>query len=236
MFSPSGATAIVLAAGSGQRLGGWVPKQFLELAGKPLFCHCLDVFESSPAIGSVVLVAPSVPFDWQGRRYSKVRAVVVGGQTRSQSVELGLAALPEGTEVVLVHDAARPLVNVDLIESLIQALAPPFDGAVPGVPLEDAIKKVGADGEIQAGLSRDRVWRVQTPQAFFRQPLEISLRKARRLCPDPPDCSQMLTEAGYRVRMVAGDRLNLKVTRPADLRLAELFLQERARRAGGEGL
>lgn len=229
-------TAILLAGGKGERLGGDTPKQFLELAGKPLFWHSLDVFEGSPFVDAVVLVVPSGAFDWpplnqdevnQDERFPKVFAVITGGETRQGSVAQGMANLPEGTEIVLVHDAARPLLEGGLIESLLSQLNAACEGAIPAIPLEDAIKRVASDGFVEAEVDRREIWRVQTPQAFWREPLEESLRAAQGLAIDAPDCSHMLTRAGYRVKIVQGDPLNLKVTRPADFHLAEMILHGR---------
>lgn len=220
-------TAILVAGGKGERLGGSVPKQFRELGGKQLIRHSLDVFEASSFVGSIVLVVPRLLPEWENAS-PKVCATVAGGATRQSSVAHGMAELPEATKVVLVHDAARPLVTGALVESLLAGLSSDCSGTIPGIPLEDAIKKVTKDGFVESELDRRQVWRVQTPQAFFRAPLEDSLRQAQDAGRDSPDCSQMLAHAGYRVRIVQGDPMNLKVTRPADLRLAELILEGRA--------
>lgn len=228
-------TAILLAGGKGERLGGPVPKQFLELAGKQLFHHSLDVLEASDAVDSIVLVLPATSSEWQVRPVSKVRAAVIGGSTRQSSVAHGLAALPEAATVVLVHDAARPLLTGALVEALLAGLSPDCSGTIPGIPLEDAIKEASREGFVEAELDRGHVWRVQTPQAFFREPLEDSLRQAQDAGRDSADCSHMLTQAGYRIRIVQGDPTNLKVTRPADLRLAALILQARAQESEEDG-
>lgn len=228
-------TAILLAAGKGERLGGSVPKQFYELAGKQLFRHSLDVLEASDAVDSIVLVLPAPSSEWQGRPLSKVRAAVTGGSTRQSSVAHGVAALPEAARVVLVHDAARPLLTGALIEALLAGLSPECAGTIPGIPLEDAIKKASKEGFVEADLDRGQVWRVQTPQVFFRGPLEDSLRQAVQAGRDSADCSHMLTQAGYRIRIVQGDPTNLKVTRPADLRLAALIFEARAQETEEDG-
>lgn len=231
-MSLSRVAAVLLAGGKGERLGGNTPKQFLELAGRPLYHHSLEVFERCAAIASVVLVVPALPFDLNCGPFPKVCAVVKGGETRQGSVAQGLLGLPEDAEIVLVHDAARPLLSAGLVDSLLAGLNSDCSGTIPGVPLEDAIKKASEEGFVETELDRQQVWRVQTPQAFFRRPLEESLRQSMAAGREAPDCSQMLTQSGYRVRIVPGDPLNLKVTRPADLLLAELILKDRASTEG----
>ncbi len=221
-------SAILLAAGKGERLGGDTPKQFLQLLDRPMLCHSLDVFEASEAIDSVVLVLPQIPFEWPGARYPKVDAQAQGGATRQDSVASGVAGLAGRTELVLVHDAARPLLEAELIDRLLAGMSETCDGVIPGIPLEDSIKRVGKDRLVESEVDRSAVWRIQTPQLFRREPLEKALRWAVAHGEDSPDCSQMLTRAGYRVKVVDGDPLNLKVTRPLDLMLAEAYLRARS--------
>ena len=226
--SPAASTAaIVLAGGKGERLGGDTPKQFLQLVDRPMLCHSLDAFEACEAVDSVVLVVPGASFTLPPGMYSKLYVEVTGGATRQESVANGLATLPPTVGVVMVHDAARPLLDVDLIERLLAALDGSCDGVIPGIPLEDSIKRVSGDGRLQSEVDRTGVWRVQTPQVFGREQLEDALARAVSEDEDSPDCSQMLTRAGYRVKVVEGDPINLKVTRRLDLKLAEVYLRAR---------
>lgn len=209
-------------------MGSDIPKQFLDLGGKPMIFRCLDVFEACPMIQAVVVALPGGD---ESRRpdlsgYAKVTAAVAGGQTRQASLAKALRRLPEFAETVLVHDAARPLVDQPLILRLLAALDG-CDGAIPAIPLEDTVKRVGADGMVESEVDREGIWRVQTPQVFRRAALEESLAKAVESGLESTDCSQMLTRAGYRVRVVEGDPLNFKVTRAADLWLAEQILVAR---------
>lgn len=136
--------------------------------------------------------------------------------------------MPAETDVVLVHDAARPLLEETQIAHVLEALEDPYEGAVCAVPLEDSLKRA-SDREIVGSVSRGSLWRAQTPQAFRRFALERSLEDAERAELDATDCSELLTAAGYPVRLADGDPLNIKLTRPEDLPLAELIFHSRER-------
>jgi 2-C-methyl-D-erythritol 4-phosphate cytidylyltransferase len=159
--------------------------------------------------------------------FPKVVGQVSGGETRQDSLRRALAKLPESTDTVMVHDAARPLLGEALIEKLLGALDDTCDGVIPAIPMEDTIKRVSDDLLVEAEVDRQGIWRVQTPQVFRRGVLEDSLAKALASGLESTDCSQMLTGAGYRVRVVEGDPLNFKVTRAADLWLAEQIVAAR---------
>ncbi len=227
-------TAVVLAAGSGQRVGSDIPKQFLPLAGRPMITLSLAAFEACKQLQAVVVALPpgggaaEPPLE----EFAKVGARVAGGSSRQGSLAQALAHLPESTEAVLVHDAARPLLGQRIIEDLLAALDDTCDGVIPAIPIEDTIKKVSEDRLVEQELDRRGVWRVQTPQLFRRAALEDSLAKAIQSGMESTDCSQMLTGAGYRVRVVEGDPLNFKVTRAVDLWLAEQVLAARPEGGG----
>lgn len=225
---PTHVTAVVLAAGSGRRVGSDVPKQFLPLAGRPMVAYSLELFEATASVKSVVVAFPSDgPSGVEMSRFPKVVARVPGGATRQMSLSRALAVLPDSTDALLIHDAARPLLDSRLVDALLAALDDSCDGVVPAIPLEDTIKKVGPDRMVAEQLDRSQVWRVQTPQCFRREALEDSLAKATAAGLESTDCSQMLSAAGYRVRVVEGDPLNFKITRAVDLWLAEKVLAAR---------
>lgn len=222
-------TAIVLAAGRSERAGGLAPKQFLDLAGRPLVAHSLEVFESSLEISSIVLVLPS-----EHRAYleepldsPKLESIAIGGELRQDSLAQGMVCLPEATDVVLVHDAARPLVTQDLVERVLSGLKPPFDGSICVVDEEDALKEVSPEAEVMGFRSKHGFKRAQTPQAFSRGPMEDAIARVAASGETCEDCSEMLTRAGYRVRTVPGDHWNIKVTRTSDLGLCERILEAR---------
>lgn len=219
-------TAVVLAAGSGKRVGSDVPKQFLPLGNKPMFHRSLAVLEAVDEIGYVVVALP--PDDGSNLlEFPKVVAQVTGGETRQASLQSALARLPESTDTVMVHDAARPLLGEALIDKLLGALDDTCDGVIPAIAMEDTIKRVSDDLLVEEEVDRQGIWRVQTPQVFRRAVLEDSLAKSLAAGLESTDCSQMLTSAGYRVRVVEGDPLNFKVTRAADLWLAEQIIAAR---------
>lgn len=141
----------------------------------------------------------------------------------------GLASLPAQTDVVLVHDAARPFVTEEQISGVLGALEGRWDGAISAVPLEDSLKRATGD-EIVASVDRNSVWRAQTPQAFRRAVFEKALHDAEEAEIDVTDCSELLTRVGLPVKVVEGDPFNIKLTRPADLELAELILRTRSAR------
>jgi 2-C-methyl-D-erythritol 4-phosphate cytidylyltransferase len=218
--------AIILAAGRGDRVGGQTPKQFLDLGGHLLMQHSLLAFESCDRVDSIVLVLPRdrPRRADQAADLPKVIAVTNGGETRQASVGQGLICIPGDASVVVVHDAARPLVREPLIRKVADALTQDWDGVAAAVEVEDALKEVSSEGELLGARPRAGLWRAQTPQVFRREALEESLARADAEGASYEDCSEMVRRAGYRVRVVEGDPSNLKVTRRADLALCESIL------------
>jgi 2-C-methyl-D-erythritol 4-phosphate cytidylyltransferase len=217
--------AILVAAGRGERLGLEQPKAFAKLGEDPLLAEPLRRLDESDWIDGIVIVAPP---GWEEPAIllaeelacSKVHSCVTGGETRTDSVRAGLAAVPEDALVVLVHDAARPLVSEAVIERVLAPLAEGWDGAVPGLPLADTLKRVGADGGVEKTVSRDGLWAVQTPQAF---PADV-LRRAVANGGEATDCASLVEAAGGRIKVVEGDPRLLKVTTADDLAKIESWL------------
>jgi len=210
--------AILVAAGRGERLGSDQPKAFVKLGELPLLAEPLRRLDDSEWVDAVVVVAPP---GWEEPAIllaeelgcSKVRACVAGGDTRADSVRAGLAEVPDDAAVVLVHDAARPLLTDDVIGRVLAPLADGWEGVVPGLPVSDTVKRVGADGGVEETVARDGLWTVQTPQAF---PVDV-LRRAISGGADATDCAGLIEAAGGRVKVVPGDPLLLKVTTAEDL-------------------
>jgi 2-C-methyl-D-erythritol 4-phosphate cytidylyltransferase len=210
--------AILVAAGRGERLGLDHPKAFAKLGEDPLLAEPLRRLDDSEWVDAIVLVAPP---GWEEPSIllaeelgcGKVSACVTGGETRADSVRAGLAEVPEDAVVVLVHDAARPLLPEAVIERVLAPLSDGWDGAVPGVPVSDTLKRVGADGAELETVERDSLYAVQTPQAF---PAEV-LRRALASGVEATDCAGLVEASGGRVKVVPGDPQLLKVTTADDL-------------------
>ena len=210
--------AILVAAGRGERLGLDHPKAFAKLGKDPLLAEPLRRLDDSEWVDAIVLVAPP---GWEEPSIllaeelgcGKVSACVPGGETRAESVRAGLAEVPGDAVVVLVHDAARPLLPEAVIERVLAPLADGWDGAVPGVPVSDTLKRVGSDGAVLETVERGSLYAVQTPQAF---PADV-LRRAVASGADATDCAGLVEAAGGRVKVVPGDPLLLKVTTADDL-------------------
>ena len=210
--------AILVAAGRGERLGLDQPKAFAKLGEDPLLAEPLRRLDDSDWVDAIVVVAPP---GWEEPSIllaeelgcGKVSACVAGGETRADSVRLGLAEVPEDAVAVLVHDAARPLVSEAVIERVLAPLAEGWDGALPGLPVSDTLKRVGADGAVLETVARDSLYTVQTPQAF---PADV-LRRAVAGGGDATDCAGLVEASGGRVKVVPGDPLLLKVTTADDL-------------------
>ncbi|MFW2830186.1 bifunctional 2-C-methyl-D-erythritol 4-phosphate cytidylyltransferase/2-C-methyl-D-erythritol 2,4-cyclodiphosphate synthase [Sphingomonas sp. ID0503] len=209
--------AILVAAGSGSRAGGSVPKQYVEIGGKSVLARAYDALRAHPAVGEIVVAIGKGQEELAARALGADRParIVEGGATRRESVAAGMAALPDG-DVVLVHDAARPFLPASVFDRLLSALAQ-ADGAVPVLPVADTLVTAGdALGEV---VDRDGLRRVQTPQGFR---LAV-LRAAHEgwTGPEPTDDAQMARAAGFNVFTIAGDPRLDKITAPADFALAE---------------
>jgi 2-C-methyl-D-erythritol 4-phosphate cytidylyltransferase len=211
------AWAIVVAAGSGVRFGQ--PKQYVELAGRPVMEWAIDGARGH-CEGVVVVVRED---DVETLTIAGADAIVPGGETRSASVRAGLAAVPARADVIAVHDAVRPLASADLWARVLQAVATGADAAVPTVAVTETIKRVDDDTVIET-LDRHPLVVVQTPQAFRAG----ALRAAHAAAGDATDDAALVEAAGGRVVTVPGDRRNLKITDPADLDVAGLWLEGRA--------
>ena len=221
-------TAIIVAAGSGQRFASLQPKQFIPILGKPLIIHTLERFESCPAIDEIVLVLSDegrgeFARSSGGHEFAKLKAIVNGGKTRAESVKNGLDSVDAATAgVIAVHDGARPLVSVDEITRTIEK-ADEMGAACLVADVTDTIKEV--DGEFISGtIDRRGLRRALTPQAFrydiLRQAFEdIDLSESVT-----DECS-LVEKIGVKIAFVAGNARNIKITRPEDLILAEAFLK-----------
>ena len=222
--------AVVAAAGRGDRLGGDVPKAFRPLGGLPMVAHAVAALAAAPSVDLVVVAVPPTHVGRAesllvGRHGGASLRVVEGGGSRHESVAQALAVLPTSVEVVLVHDAARPLVPVALVESVVAAVRGGASAVVPGVPVADTIRRVS--GEAAEGVvDRSTLRAMQTPQGFVRGVLDRAYGSGADLGAVTDDAA--LVEAlGVAVTVVGGSPEAFKVTAPLDLLLAEAVLASR---------
>jgi 2-C-methyl-D-erythritol 4-phosphate cytidylyltransferase len=217
--------AVLAAAGRGDRLGADRPKAFVRLGRRVLLAESLERLDSSEWIDSIVI---AVPAGWEEPASlladelgcAKVSLAVAGGETRSESVRLALAEVPDDAAVVAVHDAARPLVGDDVIGRVVGALNEGFDGAVPVLPIVDTVKRVDGDRVVET-LDRSQLRTVQTPQAFVASVLRAALAGD---VSSASDCASLVEAQGGRVKAVPGDARLVKVTEREDLdRVAALL-------------
>ncbi len=225
--------AILPAAGRSTRLGGEIPKQYLEVAGRPLIAHALQALLSHPAVQGAVVVLAAEDARWPGWTQVGGKPVLtcVGGRERADSVLAGLAALPDDVradEFVLVHDAARPNLRASDLERLLDVGRADPVGAILAAPVRDTLKRAGDDGGIDATEPRERLWRALTPQLFRRLQLTRALEAARDAGTAVTDESMAMERQGHRPLLVEGSDDNLKVTTMADLALVECLLQRNA--------
>ena len=219
---------VLVAAGSGSRLGGDRPKAFAALGERPLLAESLERLDASDWVDAIVVVAPP---GWEEPTIllaeelvaSKVVAVVPGGATRADSVRIGLGEVSADAVVVLVHDAARPLVGDDVIERLLTRLGEGVDGVVPALPIGDTVKRV-EHGLVDETVDRHALVAVQTPQAFVAARLRAAF--AGDLS-GTTDCASLVERLGGSVAVVRGDPRLTKVTTADDLELVSRLLAER---------
>lgn len=229
--------AVVLAAGMGKRMNSAVPKQFMELAGRPMITYALEAFEKSP-VDHVILVTGAEEVEYCQKEiveawgFHKVKAVVPGGKERYHSVYEGLKAL-ENCSYVLIHDGARPLLDGAIIQAALDG-ARKYGACVTGMPVKDTIKVADQEGFAAHTPDRARLWQVQTPQAFC---CRLVREAYDRLMADPAlqkgvtdDAMVVESLTGERVRLIQGSYKNIKVTTPEDIVVAEAFLRERQKK------
>jgi 2-C-methyl-D-erythritol 4-phosphate cytidylyltransferase len=219
------AWALLVAAGTGERLGEERPKAFVRLGELPLLAEPLRRLDDSPWIEAIVV---AVPAGWEEPAIllaeelsaTKVVASVTGGASRGESVRAALAEVADDALVVLVHDAARPLVTDPVLERVLAPLAEGWDGVVPGLPLADTVKRVEHDAVVET-VDRDGLVGVQTPQAFLADVLRAAYAGDLGAA---TDCASLVEARGGRIRVVPGDPRLVKVTTHADLELVESWL------------
>ena len=218
--------AVIVAAGNATRMGG-IDKTMALLGGEPVIVRTVRAFQECEVIKEIVVVTRSdllIPVSDLCHQFSKVTAVVVGGDNRVASVQNGLNALSAKTHLVAVQDGARPLVSYAVIDRTVRA-AHSYGAAVPGVPVKDTIKVVNG-GLVSSTPDRKTLQAVQTPQVFDFDILRGALKKSVEKNWEITDDCSAVEKLGVRVRIVEGDERNIKITTPMDLKIAEMLLEE----------
>ena len=220
--------AVIVAAGTASRMGG-IDKVMAPLQGEPMIVRTVRTFQNCDAISEIVIVTRSDLIQEIGNLcagFDKVKAVVVGGKSRQESVNLGLSALSDKMKLVAVHDGARPLISWQVIDRTVRA-ANTYGAAAPAIPVKDTIKVV--EGFVVKNTpNRDTLRAIQTPQVFDYDMLRGALKKAELDGASVTDDCSAVERLGLTVKIVEGDERNIKVTTPMDLKIAELLLEEMA--------
>ena len=221
--------AVVPAGGLGTRMGGTVPKQFLNLNGKPILYYTLKALQESGLISELILVVPKKEYgnacdQWLGKP-EIVAKVVVGGAKRQDSVYNGFCEVSRESEIVLVHDGVRPFLSHKMIRETINA-AREYGAAITAIPVHDTIKRVDASGLVSQTVERENLWRVQTPQAFQYKILNEAFKKANSENFYGTDEGTLIEHLGAPVKVIEGSEKNIKITQPEDLELSETYISK----------
>ena len=220
--------AVIVAAGSSNRMKG-TDKQFLAVGNIPVIARTLLKFQQSGSVDSIVVVTRQesvLPIQKLAEEYgiTKVSDIVLGGETRHQSVANGINALCDDVDCVLVHDGARPFVSVQTINR-VEAAAREFGASACGIKIYDTVKRVNESGIILETVERLDLIRIQTPQGFILKKYLEALRKCDDIISLPDDCA-LFEKAGYKVQVVEGENNNIKITTPDDVKLAEAIIEK----------
>jgi 2-C-methyl-D-erythritol 4-phosphate cytidylyltransferase len=213
-------------------MGGAIPKQFLALGGEPLVAHSLRVLQNSPVIHEIILAVPKADLDYclndLAVRYgfSKITRVVAGGKERQDSVRHAIEHVPVEADIVVVHDAVRPFLTLDMVAHVVEE-ARRVGGAIVALPMRDTVKQVGNNHHIERTVDRGPLWLAQTPQAFRRDRLLDAHRKAHADGVRATDDAFLFEWAGHPVVVVEGSGENIKVTRPEDMVIGEAIWASR---------
>ena len=223
--------AVIVAAGSGTRMGTQIPKQFLEVMGKPILAHTVDKFQNNDAISEIVIVTSEAYIPFCGNMvkeygFDKVKAIVIGGATRQMSVMNGISQIGDDVDNVFIHDGARPLVSHRVITKCAETLREVSACAV-GVPMKDTIKYSENGEYIDRTVDRSRLWQIQTPQCFSVKLITECHKKASQEGFEATDDCMLMEHYGERVALVEGDYENIKITSPQDIYVMEGLLSDK---------
>ena len=210
-------------------MGGTVPKQFQKLNGKPILYYTLKTLQDCGIISELILVVPAKEYDnactdWLGKP-EIVTKVIIGGEKRQDSVYNGFCEVSPQTEIVLVHDGVRPFLSHRMIRESVDE-AREYGAAITAIPLHDTIKRVDASGLVSQTVNREELWRVQTPQVFRYELLQEAFKKANSEKFYGTDEGTLIEHLGKPVKVVEGSEQNIKITRPEDLWMSEIFISK----------
>ena len=223
--------AIIVAGGYGKRFGSIKKKQFIEICGKPVLYYSIDAFDSCELVSEIIVVLPASDLEFYDRAISKIKKfkkvlkVAQGGKSRQDSVYNGLENVSNKTDIVLVHDAARPLVNISTINKVIEQSIK-SDCAICAIPVNDTVKQSTGDSLVEKTISREGLWLAQTPQGFKYSLIKSAFKNAYEKNIVGTDESSLVENLGIKPAIVEGSKYNLKITNPEDLKLAEFYLKE----------
>lgn len=222
--------ALIVAAGSGKRIGGDMPKQFIEIHGKPILQHTLEKFQNYDQVDEVIVILPRdyaddyepvIRNEWG---ITKLLRVIPGGAERHDSVDAGLKAVTHSTDIILIHDGVRPFVSMRILRDSIKA-ADEYGAAVVGLTPKDTIKKVRG-GFVEKTIARDQLLLAQTPQAFRREVILKANELAFQKNKFSTDDTALVEHMGHPIAIVEGEWRNIKITSPDDLLVAKAFFEE----------
>ncbi|MEK6646787.1 MAG: 2-C-methyl-D-erythritol 4-phosphate cytidylyltransferase [Candidatus Firestonebacteria bacterium] len=220
--------AIVVAAGKSERFGGKVRKPYVLLSGKPMLVHSLEKLEKCKVIREVIIVVNSEDMKYckteilEKFNFKKVKKIICGGEKRQDSVYNGLKAISQ-CDIVLIHDAARPFLDLEMINDSIKS-AVEYGAAIVAIPITDTVKRSEEGKFVSATLDRNKLWAAQTPQVFRMNLLLEAYENAKTNGLDVTDDAGLLQNSGHKAQLVMGNYKNFKITTQEDLKLAEALI------------
>jgi len=222
--------ALIAAAGLGKRMNAKISKPFIPIFGKPILAYTIEKFEQCKFIEKIYLIVNQEERDFCSKdiilkyNFSKVQELIEGGETRQDSVYNGLKVLDPDTDIVVIHDGARPLVEETIIQESIEA-AQEYGAAIAAIPLKDTVKKSRKDFFINETLNREEIWRAQTPQTFKYDIILSAFHQSYKDKFFATDDAAIVERYGHKVKMIIGSEENIKITTPFDIIIAENFLK-----------
>ena len=223
--------AIIAAGGKGERFGEKNPKQFYYLAGKPILCWTIFQFEKCKGIDKIILVVPQGMKKWTEKlifpsyKFRKIKEITEGGKQRNESVLKGLKKIDEDTNLVIIHDGVRPLISPSLIEKVIDETEK-YGAVTLGLPVKETLKKIEGPW-VKETLKRKEIYSIQTPQGFWKDLIFGAYQKVERSGWRASDDATLIEKLGHKVKVILGEEVNIKITTPLDVKIAEFLLNKR---------